>query len=335
MPQESIRSAIARRMTHLGDELHILRAVEGLVRELEDHHPGTQVTLTDSAVSIIVPLPRVAGGVETSDNGGVASHLVPDTWVPIRDATSEQAGHVRTEGPAKDTTPAPYTEAEDAEIRRLWQKGRTLPEIAHAIGRAEKSLSNRFYRHIKPTLGADGPRNAAWTDEEDMQVVTRRAAGATQREIAAKLGRSTQAVKARIRSHLSTRIEEAQAFPTISDKPAEAAPEPAAPHPAAPQATEPQPGYTGPDEPLDNPRAMRRHLERLGSTAFWTPANDLFLVEQIGRGRKLKDVAEDMGATKADAAARFRQLCPQPGIDTQQLLLEELRRRASASEAAE
>ena len=333
MPQESIRSAIARRITDLDAQAKALRDIEALVRELEDYHHGTQVTLTDSAVSIIVPLPGRAGGVETPDNSGAANHLVPDTWAPVCDATSEQAGHVRTEGPAQDTTPGPYTDVEDAEIRRLWQKGRTLPEIAHAIGRAEKSLTNRFYKHIKPTLGGGGPRNVGWTAEEDTRVVTMRAAGATQREIAAELGRSTQAVKARIRSHLIARIEEEQASPAISDKPPEAAPDPEPPE--APQATEPQPGYTGPDEPLDNPRAMRRHLERLGSTAFWTPSNDLFLVAQVGRGRKLKDVAEDMGATKADAAARFRQLCPQPGIDTQQLLLWELRLRAGLAEAAQ
>ena len=333
MPQQSIRDAIARRITDLDAQAKALRDIEALVRDLEDHHRGTQVTLTDNAVSIIVPLPTGAVSAETPDNSGGAAHLVPDTWVPVCDATGEQAGHVCTEAPGTDTTPGPYTEAEDAEIRRLWKKGRSLPEIAHAIGRAEKSLTNRFYKHIKPTLGGGGPRNVGWTAEEDTRVVTMRAAGATQRVIAAELGRSTQAVKARIRSHLIARIEEEQASPAISDKPPEAAPQPEPPE--APQATEPQPGYTGPDEPLDNPRAMRRHLERLGSTAFWTPANDLFLVEQIGRGRKLKDVAEDMGATKADAAARFRQLCPQPGIDTQQLLFEELRRRAPATEAAQ
>lgn len=303
MPQESIRNAIARRMTHLGDELHILRAVEGLVSELEGHHPGTQVTLTDSAVSIIVPLPRVAGGVETSDNSGAVSHLVPDTWEPVHDATDRCA-----ERDGDQCGPEGGCRYHDGD-----------PEPSAQSKRAKS------------------PRNAetaAWTDDEDQRVWALRKAGRTTRQIAEALGRSQKAVSVRLYKKIKPAMEAGAASPTQPSA-TEPDPEPEPPEPTPPQAREPEPEYMGPHEPLDSARAMRRHLDVLGNTAFWTPGRDLSLIEQVGRGRKLKDVAEEMGVSKADAAARFRELCPEPGISTQQFLLDELRRRAPAIEAAQ
>ena len=310
MPQESIRSAIARRMTHLGDELHILRAIEGLVRELEDHHPGTQVTLTDSAISIIVPLPGRAGGVETSDSGDAVSDLATETSEPVDEATERCAECQR-----EDCDPEGKCRYPDCE-----PEPNPTPSAKHD--------------------GTDTPppnwASPNWTADEDLHVWKMRDAGKTMREIAQALGRSEKAVSVRFYKRIKPAMEGGAASPAPTQPPPTAPErEPKPQEPEAPQAAEPKPGYAGPEDPLDNPRAMRRHLERLGSTAFWTPSNDLFLVEQVGRGRKLKDVAEDMGATKADAAARFRQLCPQPGIDTQQLLFEELRRRAGTAEAAQ
>lgn len=319
MHQESIQRAIDRRITQLGDELHILRSIESLVSEFEDHYPGMQVTVTDISVCIIVPLRQGSGEQHRPQQMPAFLEEAPEgeTHPPLK-ADVPPPSNVIAEPPSDAGVPSrktgAYSPEEDARIRSMWEAGSSLIEIAAALGRHEQSLSNRFYSYIKPTLDVPA-RKPHWTPEEDDRVVTLRRAGWTHREIAGEIQRTEKGVKARIRARLRERIDGAQS---------ETTPAPARETPPA------QP--TAPPRQADSP-APSTQAPAPDAAAAWTVQRDIQLVEELGKGRKCAAVAEDLGVTKAEAAARFRALCPQPGPDTQKRVLEQLRERASMQAA--
>lgn len=54
-------------------------------------------------------------------------------------------------------------------------------------------------------------------------------------------------------------------------------------------------------------------------------------------GERAADIAEDIGLSLGDLSARFRAICPEPGIEAQRRLIEVLRARTGShrTEAAE
>lgn len=82
-----------------------------------------------------------------------------------------------------------YTEAEDADIRRLIGEGFTFSGIAERLGRTRKSIEGRVIR-----LGIK--QRPHWSDEDREALVDMHAAGASSQEIADALGKSNGSVKA-------------------------------------------------------------------------------------------------------------------------------------------
>ena len=165
---------------------------------------------------------------------------------------------------------------------------------------------------------------SAWTEDEDAKAVQMRAERWTVRQIAEALGRSEAATTFRLSKKLKERIEAArQEIERENFKRPDAE--------GASSGTE----ADTPPVSLSARREVRANLDRAGNPDGWPIENDIALVEGLAQGKKCWAVAHDLGVSKAEAVARFRVLCPEPGIEAQALLLEELKARAAATEAAQ
>lgn len=96
-----------------------------------------------------------------------------------------------------------YTEQQDERLLRLRSAGKTIQQIAHIIGRSERSVQNRLgriSRNVPKTIRTD------WEQWEDDAITAGREAGETHPEIQANRlpDRSIDAIKNRVRALLRT-----------------------------------------------------------------------------------------------------------------------------------
>ena len=189
-----------------------------------------------------------------------------------------------------------------------------------------------FLRPVEAGGAPDAPARsrvgAPWTEQEDARIVSMRAGGATHREIAIALGRSTQAVKFRCHDALKLRIADASAAAVAApDSVPAPAPEPEtvpeavpAAEPAAPP-RDSEPVAARGEWPRRSPIAglaanelrashVRGHLDWLYGRCPDTKvvSQDLALVEGLVRGDAAGDVAHELGLTKAALLERWVQL---------------------------
>ena len=144
------------------------------------------------------------------------------------------------------------------------------------------------------------PNGVLWTAEEDARLRELLATGMSQREIAARIGRSYDSTIYRI-SVLRRGADGPRRKRRVWQRP-------------------PDPGETASE------RWMRERIN--ASPAGWTPAADLTLAVGLCSGRRVAAVAEELGRTEAAVVGRFRDLVQEPGIEAQGLMLREVRRRA-------
>lgn len=188
-----------------------------------------------------------------------------------------------------------------------------------------------------------GERNGLpWEAQEDERLVAMFARGLTGAQVAAALGRPVGAIYAR-RAALRKRGDPEICAPAHKSNDHQMTPPapnrvsetPKTEHVArvvSAPVTRPIP------EPDGTPgwqRELCARLNALGHVAPWTPALDLRLAEGLGAGRKIADLAQGLGVTPEQARARWGRLLPEPGIEAQARLLDELRARAAVAEAAE
>lgn len=83
--------------------------------------------------------------------------------------------------------------------------------------------------------------------------------------------------------------------------------------------------------------AMNRLAEAALGPTWDDERRDLELVTRLTAGERAADIAEDIGLSLGDLSARFRAICPEPGIEAQRRLIEVLRARTGShrTEAAE
>lgn len=172
-------------------------------------------------------------------------------------------------------------------------------------------------------------RGAPWSEDEDAKAVEFKLAGLTVAEIAARLGRPVPATQFRLSKKLAGRIAAARARPQPQRVPDVVA----------------RPGASPAQGPAVLPawrRALRANLNALGCVAPFTAATDLALIEALSRGDGIAGAAESLSISGAVLRGRVRHLKEALGmhpddpfsIEDQRRLLDELRFRAAAAEAA-
>jgi hypothetical protein len=134
-------------------------------------------------------------------------------------------------------------------------------------------------------------------------------AGAQSGEIAAKLGRDPRGVYHTVKREFLAREEQAKAAQNDTAPPLGA--------------------LSSADRKLD------QRLNTLGFAGKWSdPADSLALVEGLGKGVKLAQIALDLGIDAQVCRFRFDDLVPHKSIEEQAAVLAALRRRVAARQAA-
>jgi GcrA cell cycle regulator len=120
----------------------------------------------------------------------------------------------------------PWTRAENAELMRLHQAGRSNNEIAAALGKTRRAVTGKLSR-----TNLSNPRKSPWTDERAVLLAQLWNDGLRASQIAAELGGITRnAVIGKVhRLGLSGRAKPAKA------RPRKPAPRPAKPRPTSPR----------------------------------------------------------------------------------------------------
>lgn len=138
-----------------------------------------------------------AFGVDTSNASRMVTRARSGRQTPVMAAIVTAA--VNAASPlAPDTRPPEqqcWTPEEDARLAELQAEGRTVPEIAAALGRSKASVKMHAKRlaEAKPRKQLEN----AWTPAEDARLVEMRGAGAGYDEIAGALGRTARASRHR------------------------------------------------------------------------------------------------------------------------------------------
>ncbi|MBW4983696.1 hypothetical protein KZZ07_14210 [Mameliella sp. CS4] len=196
------------------------------------------------------------------------------------------------------------------------------------------SIMLRLDNTAAPISAPAATKPGDWTDDEDMTLLAEAEKGTPVKQIAARVGRSWQAVAKRLKTLKQAQDEESgEPEATPASAPA-----------ASPTATTRDPGETGLAISLDGlgtarEKAAERRLRALGYPAPHSPQSDLKLVESIMRGDGMSLAANTAGIEKDAAGKRWKALMPEVTIENQTALLtvlrlrDELERRASGQAA--
>lgn len=205
-----------------------------------------------------------------------------------------------------------WTAEEEAEVARLRGEGKTLAQVAQAMGRTRSSLSVRLSER------ATGKRAAPPPAVEVRAPVVAEVAPAPEREAVA-VAAPVVAELAPAPAPAPVMVVEAEADWTVpADLPDL--------RPAAQVVVEAPP--LGATLSGDLHRRLDG-LEREGRAAGWTPALDLALLEGLTRGSKLGFVAQDIGMDARACKLRFAALVPQADFAAQAAMLKALTERVA------
>lgn len=258
----------------------------------------------------------------------IASH----GYVPIVDVLG---GHVSLvvdfsghwEAPSEGAAPARSIAAIAAELRKA-------PEAEGCSAATEAPEPEQPAEEPVPDPEPE-LRTGPWSEDEIATATEILRRGGTCSDVAAALNRGAPNVHWRcnkIKAQLVAKKD--QPKPEPKPEPAAQGSVPPQPAPVAPRSPAPGGSSDGVAEQPATVRQVQAHLNALGHIAPWTAAKDLKLAAGIARGDGLGATAEALGVEKGEALARWKALCPVVTIDSQRLLLEELRKRADAQVAA-
>jgi len=102
---------------------------------------------------------------------------------------------------------------------------------------------------------------------------------------------------------------------------------------ASPAPTPPAPTAQPPNSLSTADARVAQRLAALPRISGWVAGDDLALVHDLSQGRKLAEIAIDLGLEVPALRARYAALCPAGGIEEQVQVLRVLRAMA-ASQAA-
>lgn len=153
-----------------------------------------------------------------------------------------------------------------------------------------------------------------WTAAEDATALRMKSEGATAVQIAAALNRPLHGTRFRLQNLARPAAPPAAVLPQVAPQPVPVEP-----------AFVPSEGGVAPPRWL---REIQQRLDALGNAAPFTPAADLALCEALARGARGADVAAGLGVALNLLRQRHIALLPDLGMQAQERLLAELRRRA-------
>lgn len=321
-------------------------ALEILMDELSDTRDRIDMMLevTAAAGAFCAVAAKNGAGVDLHVNGGGI-----DAWISLLvDLSAVGRDQAEAEAvvplPTADDLAEDLAEGEDndsgawevVEDVRFWSCRAAEPE--------EEPEPDRSQNGAEPqpeTAAQAGPepeatdRTPDWGPGEDALLLKERGRGATFAAIGASLGRTPGACRMRFNkisaraadpsaAEAATAPEPAPSVAVAAD-PALATAETAAPA-AAPDTAPPHAALAGADA------RVSWRLDQLGYRRGWSADRDLDLAEGLGQGRKIAEIAMDIGLDAAECKRRWFDLCPSGGLDEQQQILRVLRHRAAAAQ---
>lgn len=278
--------------------------------------------------------PAVPGAQTPDDGAGVATTMTHAHPAPAPEVAASGAGDELTRGR--------WTTSEEDLAWKLKNEGLTARQIAMQLGRpytaTEVKLKAIKADRMSAALGAHGTdRNGQrlqqppWSQHEIETAQRLRAEGRTFAQIAQKLGRSAKATEVALGRERRAR---AKAAAQLAEPPEIAEPVPQEPDPApvaevivsegpidaavraeiqdkpvivpAPEVT-PAPAWQRDPSLTVRQHDLLQHLCRLSQDDF-TPADDMFLVEELAKGTPGNVIADQLGCDLKLAARRFRSL---------------------------
>ncbi|WP_304619873.1 hypothetical protein [Paracoccus sediminilitoris] len=245
-----------------------------------------------------------------------------------------------------------WTHEDRAQLSKMKAAGKSLPEIAKALGRSSEACRGQ----LKVMRGANVPvasASATWTEEEGRRLLAARAKGVPFKVIAKELGRTVRACEQRMTKLAKESLpSRADMTPPKQGNPASAvavkAPTPA-PVTKAPAsfASSPAPkeAVKADDAQLRAPlnEKQRRILDGLCKLSDdFEPEDDLLLAEGVIGRQALELIADELGCETKDVKNRWKAMMFEdvvdwrghPTIGGQSDLLTALRARIQSGDAA-